>query len=512
MKKLFFLFIVLANTVVGQYNPDAKRDYKWYIGYHFFGDPDSYISSLNFNQSPLVIDTVSCGIDFTVTNTGLCDENGQTLFVTNGFRVANRSLELMPNGDSLSYGLLYNNVVQYMDGNHFYQAAIAFKIPESFHKYIIIHEKSVDSIYYKNPMTALQYTTVDMMLENGMGNVTEKNVLLLDDTLDQGAITAVRHGNGRDWWVLVPKAFYNCYYVFLLTPTGIALKHTQCFSESRHEMIFCGSSVFSPDGQYYIRQKEHLTFTPSIIEIYNFDRCLGSLNLLTSFYFDSTGGALGGVAVSPNSRYLYVTRLNYLYQFDLHASDIESSKVLVASCDSLPDPFAPLVISGLIGLHLAPDGKIYIVQGASFLGVIHNPDSAGLACNAEQHALYLPRFDLGYPPTFPNYRLGRLVGSECDTLVWSGIKEPATEKPAQLLASPNPASGNMRFELNTSNFDTEGNLEIYNLTGSKIRSIAVARFQGIVPFDVSNLPDGMYLAVFKQEGGVLGTVRFVVSR
>lgn len=45
-----------------------------------------------------------------------------------------------------------------------------------------------------------------MSLNGGLGAVTEKNQVLLEDSLSVGKITAVRHANGRDWWVLMPQA------------------------------------------------------------------------------------------------------------------------------------------------------------------------------------------------------------------------------------------------------------------------------------------------------------------
>jgi len=84
---------------------------------------------------------------------------------------------------------------------------------------------------------------------------------------------------------------------------------------------------------------------------------------------------------------------------------------------------------------LAPDGKIYI-GGADSISyhIIHEPDSLGLACDFEQGGLVFP---LAYPnpwfPYFPNYRLGALEGSECDSIV-SGNENVIPGKANKLLA------------------------------------------------------------------------------
>jgi hypothetical protein len=69
-------------------------------------------------------------------------------------------------------------------------------------------------------------------------------------------------------------------------------------------------------------------------------------------------------------------------------------------------------------MQLAPDGKIYSssTNSVSSLHVIHSPDEPGLACQYQQHGIELPTRNTFSMPTFPNYRLGPLDGSACDTL------------------------------------------------------------------------------------------------
>ena len=50
------------------------------------------------------------------------------------------------------------------------------------------------------------------------------------------------------------------------------------------------------------------------------------------------------------------------------------------------------------------------------LHVIHSPDLPGSDCRFEQHGVQLPTLNNTTLPNFPNYRLGPLDGSPCDTL------------------------------------------------------------------------------------------------
>jgi hypothetical protein len=54
---------------------------------------------------------------------------------------------------------------------------------------------------------------------------------------------------------------------------------------------------------------------------------------------------------------------------------------------------------------------------------IDNPDSGGMACNVMQHALHLPCYSARGNVNHPNYYLGRLQGSPCDTLQWTVIQK-----------------------------------------------------------------------------------------
>jgi hypothetical protein len=71
------------------------------------------------------------------------------------------------------------------------------------------------------------------------------------------------------------------------------------------------------------------------------------------------------------------------------------------------------------GLHqLAPDGRIYIVNGHNnfVLHVIDRPNEYGKACRPRQNGFRLPTLTNRGTPNFPNFRLGPIDGSECDTL------------------------------------------------------------------------------------------------
>ena len=54
----------------------------------------------------------------------------------------------------------------------------------------------------------LYYAIIDMNQNGGLGKVISKKNLLYKGTFGGGRITACRHANGRDWW-LVHQRFSN---------------------------------------------------------------------------------------------------------------------------------------------------------------------------------------------------------------------------------------------------------------------------------------------------------------
>lgn len=170
-----------------------------------------------------------------------------------------------------------------------------------------------------------------------------------------------------------------------------------------------------------------------------------------------------GVSFSPDGSKLYTSSLLYLYQFDLNAPNIAASKTTVAVWDSTYSPFA----TTFYVQQLAPDGKIYITTTSAnnVMHIIDSPDSLGLACNVIQHGLQLPVLNDGTVPNHPNYHLGPVVGSICDSLT-VGLSENKVQS-ANLRLNPNPATNQVWVNYNFPN-NKDGWLEIYDTMGKLV--------------------------------------------
>ena len=414
MKPVFMLLFLISSSnalLLSQTINDDNRDNIWLFGYDSFTEPHLGGSVIDFNPNTPEIYYEPREMDLAQLLASICDTAGNLLLYTNGLYIANAGHEMMVNGDSINPG---PSTFSYPNGLPISQGAIVLPIPESGSKYILIHglldiPPGLGPIY-----SHLYFTIIDMEPDNGLGAVTEKNVQVLEGTLLSGKITATRHGNGRDWWIMVSEHDTNRYFRMLLTPNGLEEVQEQIVGDSVLQGI--GQAVFTPDGSKYIRYDGVSVISPgNFMNFYDFDRCSGLLSSQIELnVIDSAWGI--GAAIAPNSRFVYFPSYYYVYQYDLWAQDIEASLDTVAVYDGYvsPWPFS----SRFYLAQSAPDGKIYINtrSAGNIIHVVHEPDKKGKACNLEQHAIHLPANNNRTMPNFPNFRLGPLDGSPCDTL------------------------------------------------------------------------------------------------
>ncbi|HNQ00187.1 MAG TPA: T9SS type A sorting domain-containing protein, partial [Bacteroidia bacterium] len=439
----------------------------------YFGSPDTQkvYRDMNFRQ----------------TSASISDTSGQLLFYTNGIYVANRNNALMLNGDSLNpsdYTDTWRN-----DGLKISQGALILPSLYDDSIYYLFHETLFDFDYQQDHLyqpIELLYSKIDMRLDSGRGAVVFKNAPLISDTLLVGGVVACKHANGRDWWILCHRFNSDLWYNLLLTPYGIQGP----FSQHAGQFIYQGGggqSVFSPDGSRFARH--HVLHD---LDVFDFDRCSGLLsNYRHSAINDTSGGA--GVSISPNSELLYVTEDLHVYQYDLNASNLDSSRITVATYDGFADPFPPFRTAFYLSL-LAQDHKIYINtgNGTPWLHVINHPDSVGLACDVQQHSFKLPTINAATMPNYPNFFLGAEGGTVCDSLIT--IVENKNLLP-ELILFPNPVRNSMYLTGTKNKIGEE--VFVRNVLGQQVKvSVNTIQSGEYLEFNTSSLLPGVYFVEF----------------
>ena len=320
----------------------------------------------------------------------------------------------------------------------------------------------------------------------GLIEVSDKNIELMGDSLAAGELSAVKHGNGKDWWIILPRRNSNQFYVYLFTKDGIMDTLLQTIGDKPLVQDEArGQTVFSSDGTRMIRY-----FPIGGVMLYDFDRSNGQFSNYSTFKVNYANDYVfdGGCGISPSGQFIYITQQIQTYQFDLWATDIPASQVKVAIWDGFKDPIG--VTFGRC--QLGPDCKIYSRTGdMRYYHIIHNPDEKGLACNFQQRGLVLPTPSGASMPYFPNYRLGPIgnPGLPCSQVVSTQLEPLPQVSGVQVY--PNPAREHLTIEYRFAD-KMERSLLLHNALGQLVRRLSLPDGAGKVQISTDNLPAGVY--------------------
>jgi hypothetical protein len=277
---LIFILLIGVFTKAGA----QKNDYVWLSGYESNERGDSAIlgfqfgnNKFNFNDTPMQLQYDSLGMNFDFTSTIISGTSGNLLFYTNGIYVANWLDEKVENGDSLNAGYVsyvWDPSVA-LNGYRNIEGIISIPDISDGNRYYLIHSFE-DSLPGTNGAgiygAKILVTLVDMSANGGLGQVIFKNQVLVSDSLGD-EIQATRHGNGVDWWLLIQKRNSNCFYRILIDSLGCQVMADLACLGAVTPFGDLGAMCFSPDGSKFV----HVS-TSSGINIYDFDRCTGTLS------------------------------------------------------------------------------------------------------------------------------------------------------------------------------------------------------------------------------------------
>ena len=345
-----------------------KQASVWYFGNK---------AGINFLSGTAVADTTQNVMRADKGSAVICDSMGILQFFTNGDKVWDRTFTLMPNATDLNGSQFCTQpcviVPRPGDPSYYYLFTVDFPSP-------------LDSVNYKTKGLCL--TLIDMSRRNGLGDAPSEvlNKPILSPVAAK--ITAVRHRNGNDYWVIVHGYGSDRFYAYKITSADMedpVISAVGSIHEGRkllEQNNAIGYLKASPDGSKLavaIPNKK-------VIELLDFNNEKGEVTNPRSFSSSVPGINPYGLEFSPDSRMLYATildiggvlpppRPSYIFQFDLKTG--------------LSNPLIIDSIAGIrmLAMQLAVDGRIYISRSNNInhhrdsLDVIYNPNRPGQACN-----------------------------------------------------------------------------------------------------------------------------------
>lgn len=357
----------------------------WYFG---------QLAGISFNSNPPqglqnggVISDEGCA--------SISDGQGRLLFYTSGISIINRAHLPMKNGNNL------------MGDQSSTQGVIIVPQPGNDSIYFVFTNGAVHQLFENG----LRYSVVNIRGDNGMGEVLQKNVSLLDNTYER--IAAVRHCNNQDIWVLIRKWESDQYYAYLVTATGVnntPVTSSTGFIVSGDLNRNIGNLKFSSKGD---RLACAFGYSLDRVELMDFNRQTGRLTSPVIFNPNNVNAVVGfpgvyGIEFSPDGRLLYANVFNdvfnsSLFQFNIvqrNAAAIEASRQMIHN---------EISGSGAGSIQVAVDGKLYVAyRGKNALSVIENPNLPGQACNFRPDAMLFDpsgqrRVNAGLPNFIQSY-------------------------------------------------------------------------------------------------------------
>lgn len=338
---------------------------RWYFGFGA-GMEIADGAATAFDGGPLETDEGCASI---------CDADGNLLFFTNGERVYGNDLDVMPNGSGLA--------------GHFSTAQSALIVPfvgDEGKYYVFTAPSQVGS--WTATFPGLAYSVVDMSMNGGLGDVTIKNIELQEQTTEH--LTAVRHANGRDVWVVTHGWESDAFYSYMVTCTGI----------EGPIVSNAGEPILQDIWEQYVPaigcmdiagQGDQLAITwagfesedgRAHLDVLSFDNTTG---IVSEGFAVDDGGDAGqnlrgyGVQFSPDGTRLYWsvhglvdgTAFTEVRQFDMTAGDPGSTSTSVATA-----------WSAIGTLQTGPDGMIYcaMLDGEMHVSRFTTPNALGMAC------------------------------------------------------------------------------------------------------------------------------------
>jgi WD40 repeat protein len=523
--KFLFSIIILLISLNSNSQPkfDSKRDYVWIMGsggIYDGGVEKSNSIFLDFKQDTMALSYKEAqGDNFFQTNASICDTTGNLLFYSNGCVLADSNFQYIEGADTINQGVRWNLICKgsqnLTDGYVIVNGCWIIPVAENKFKAIYVdYFNNIDNEF----TSGIRYTTVVRNQETGQLSGYGVDEYIFDTSVDPTKRAFVRHGNGRDWWLINPKNGTKIHYSFLIDSTSnVYVPITNEFPEMPPlNFNTSGQACFSPDGNIYAS----FDYENKCL-IFDFNRCSGemsNLRVVTPLLSIDSIFGVTGIAISPNSRFLYLMSNYIITQYDLQAPNIETSALIVAVKDNWvgttssgnPD-YPPTFYQSQLG----PDGKIYVFNAAGrrTFAVIEIPDSLGLACNVIQHKYNFPQWGtVRQPPRFPNFRLGALVGSPCDTIIYTSTQ--AVSRPyASLKLMPNPASNYIVADISIADYSENQQLMLLlvDISGREVRRKYVSAYTSLQRIETGDLGAGLYFMRLYAGGRLLTSSKLVVA-
>jgi len=340
--------------VVGVWGEGNHGNYKWYFGSNI---------GLDFSSgSPMPI--TGSSLNAPAGAAPISDPTGHILFYTDGNTIYGSNNQPITGGSNLG-------------GNT--------TVDQST---LVVPSLKENNVYYTfaiNNSNQLQYSTVDLSKNNGLGAVDTTVTLTLPGDAVSPEVAGVYDSTGG-FWVATEQG--NNLVAYQVSNSGVSTTPVTSSSGSSSP----GSDLkFSDDGT-----KAAEVVAPNEVLVYNFSKGTGKFTVSDTIKVQNPYA----VEFASNSSNLYVTTGapgqpdgGHVYQYNLTQGSsalVNKSKYLLTTDSSI----------GYYGMQLASNGQIYIATNNGYLATIGSPYASDSGANFQNDAVSLNGSNVTELPNF----------------------------------------------------------------------------------------------------------------
>ncbi len=423
------------------------------------------------------------------SSASFADKEGNLLFASNGWRLVNSYCEV------LSYKLWHDDI-PWPGGSpdttrvDLTRGPLFLPDPADSNRVYLFYGEYVTNY----PMQTLGFARVDVrfcyaLLDIPTQSLISKDHIILDQVTALSDMVALRHGNGRDWWIYKPTLQSNQYYRGLLSTAGLSEFELYTVPNMQGREQAFTMTHFTQDGSM---MAHFSTYQAKYCQRLDVDRCTGNLSnpRETDLNPMFRPAEVGNFILSPDGSKFYGYRLNYndsTYVEGTYQYDFQLDSLIFMS------PIGNLLFLSSNFKELYLYSRV-IVNDTSFryLGSIQSPNSLGLLANVDDFKYPLVNAPVMLAsPNFANYRLGPLAGSVCDTLGSVTVGAPVKSASDALSIFPNPSREvlHVRFQGLAQH---PALLTVHNSMGQVLHRQALEQEYTALHTNTLHLPPGVY--------------------
>ena len=238
---------------------------------------------------------------------------------------------------------------------------------------LIVPNPTISNIFYlftvdaqENNLNGVNYSIIDMTLNNGNGDITVKNTPLINSATEK--ITAVIGKTCDSFWVITADT--QNFYTYEVTSSGVNnIAIQSSIGTTLGALSSRGYLKISPDGtKLAMAAAESGTF------LYDFNTNDGTVTNQRKLDLNFNDGYGVEFSISGNKLYIATGISSTGGQANLYQFDVSNPDINIIN-NSRGNPF--FTYSGARGaLQIASNGKIYhAIDRKEYLGVINSPES-----------------------------------------------------------------------------------------------------------------------------------------